>query len=1019
MAIDENLVLGIDLGIGSCGWALLNQGAGSVVAMGVRTFDVPETDKERTPTNQLRRQHRGLRRVLRRRRQRMASIRRLFRDGGLIAGDGSGALRIAELDPWELRASGLDRRLTGPELAVALGHIAKHRGFRSNSKRERGANAADESSKMLNEIAATRDRLAQWRTVGEMFARDERYADRKRNREGDYTRSILRDDQEREVRVLFDVQRRAGNPLATPELEATFIALAFSQRPLQDSEHLVGSCPFESDQKRAAKRAPSFERFRLLSRLAALRIADGRQERPLTTDERRLAEAQFGRTKKYSYTALRKAIGLHADLGFAGVPADGEKNDFVARAGAAAEGTASLREAIVSGAGEVAWGSLLNAPAKLDAIAAILTFRDDIGSIRNGLAALELESGVLEAVMAGVENGRAFQAFKGAGHISAKACRTLIPRLQKGLVYSEACSEAGYEHAARPRTKVAEIGNPIARKALIEAVKQVKAIVQEYGLPGAIHIELAREVGKSKEERDEIRAGIEKRNKQKDRLREEFTSVVGLPSAGAEDLLRFELWKEQNGRCLYTDRSIHPSAIVAADNSVQVDHILPWSRSGDDSFINKTLCVIQANQDKRGRTPFEWFGDEADRWQSFAARVETIKVMKGRKKRNYLLKDARILEDKFRPRNLNDTRYAARLLADELRYLYPEGDGSRVRARPGPLTDRLRRAWGIQDLKKGPDGGRVADDRHHALDALVVAATTESALQRLTRAFQEAERRGSHRDFTDFPPPWHGFAAEARAHYETVFVSRAERRRARGQGHAATVRAIEETGEGPAVYERRNVDALTLADLARIKDAERNHRTVAALREWIEAGKPKDRRPLSPKGDPIAKVRLRTNKKLDVLVRNGAAERGEMTRVDVFRRQNRKGTWEYFLVPIYPHQIFDRKDWPEPPNKAIQANTEEAEWPEVNADYEFLWSIYPLSYIEVVKPNGEVIRGYSRGASRSTGAFTISPAKSLQEVRSGIGTRTLTEFRKFHVDRLGRRFEIDREQRTWRGVACT
>lgn len=73
----------------------------------------------------------------------------------------------------------------------------------------------------------------------------------------------------------------------------------------------------------------------------------------------------------------------------------------------------------------------------------------------------------------------------------------------------------------------------------------------------------------------------------------------------------------------------------------------------------------------------------------------------------------------------------------------------------------------------------------------------------------------------------------------------------------------------------------------------------------------------------------------------------------------------------------------------------------------------------MVKPNGEVIRGYSRGASRSTGAFTISPAKSLQEVRSGIGTRTLTEFRKFHVDRLGRRFEIDREQRTWRGVACT
>src|SRR5690606_24308485 len=131
-----------------------------------------------------------------------------------------------------------------------------------------------------------------------------------------------------------------------------------------------------------------------------------------------------------------------------------------------------------------------------------------------------------------------------------------------------------------------------------------------------------------------------------------------------------------------------------------------------------------------------------------------------------------------------------------------------------------RRAWGIQDLKKGPDGKRVADDRHHALDALVVAATTESALQHLTRAFQEAEARGSHRDFGDFPPPWPSFVAEARALYETVFVSRAERRRARGQGHAATVRATQETDEGPVVYERRNVDALTLPDLVRIKDAE-------------------------------------------------------------------------------------------------------------------------------------------------------------------------------------------------------
>ena len=134
MVIHENRTLGIDLGIASCGWAVIevdDDCMGRIVAMGSRTWDAPETDKERTPTNQLRRGHRGMRRVLKRRRQRMSEIRRLFRDHGLIEVQGPTGLRIAELNPWTLRAEGLDRKLTGHELAVALGHIAKHRGFKS------------------------------------------------------------------------------------------------------------------------------------------------------------------------------------------------------------------------------------------------------------------------------------------------------------------------------------------------------------------------------------------------------------------------------------------------------------------------------------------------------------------------------------------------------------------------------------------------------------------------------------------------------------------------------------------------------------------------------------------------------------------------------------------------------------------------------------------------------------------------------------------------------------------------
>jgi len=97
--------------------------------------------------------------------------------------------------------------------------------------------------------------------------------------------------------------------------------------------------------------------------------------------------------------------------------------------------------------------------------------------------------------------------------------------------------------------------------------------------------------------------------------------------------------------------------------------------------------------------------------------------MKGRKKRNFLLKATSDVEEKFRSRNLNDTRYACRLLLNVLK-ADVQYDGVTVAARPGPLTDRLRRAWGVQSLKKSPDGERKPDDRHHALDAVIVAPPT-------------------------------------------------------------------------------------------------------------------------------------------------------------------------------------------------------------------------------------------------------------------------------------------------------
>jgi CRISPR-associated endonuclease Csn1 len=1023
-------IFGIDSGIASIGWAVLEmaENDGCIVAAGTRMFDAPETDKERTPTNAVRRLHRGQRRVIRRRRQRMVALRSLFRDHGLALAAGRDALRIAGHDPWQLRATALERLLNGSELAVALGHIARHRGFRSNSKRDRAANAPDDTSKMLKAIAATQERLGQWRTVGQMFGRDPQYAERKRNRGQDYSRSVLRQDLEAEVRELFAAQRRMGSTLASEALQASFTRTAFFQRPLADSEHMVQRCPFEPAEMRTARRSYAFEMFRLLARLANLQLTARGDEWPLTQQQIALITTDFGRQKSITYRAVRKLLDLGPGTRFAGVAEKDEARDVVARAGGAAEGTAALRAI----GGDAVWRTLMNAPAMRDRIAEVLTFREGPASIRNGLQEAGLQEPLLDAIMAGVADGK-FAAFTHAGHISAKAARTLIPAMARGLRYDDACKEVGYDHAARPEVNLDDVRNPVVRKALSEILKQVRTLVHEFGLPDHMHIELARDIGKSAEERDKISNGIEDRNKQRDRLRTELAELLARAPV-LEELVRYELWKEQNGRCLYTDEPINPDWIAASDNRVQVDHILPWSRFGDDSFMNKALCIAHANQAKRARTPFEWFSQDrtTKAWEEFSARVEGCKEMKGRKKGQfYLRRNAAEVEERFRNRNLGDTRYVARLALDLLARMYPRDGQRHVLARPGQLTAKLRRAWGVEDVKKDAQGKRRHDDRHHALDAIVLAATSEATLQRLTKAAQEAERQGAPRgfDFDYVPEPWRGFRQAALAAVDAVFVSRSERRRARGEAHAATIKQVRTIDGAPVVFERRPVEKLVLADIekipvpepyGRVADPARLHAaTVAELRRWIEAGKPKDQPPRSPRGDVIRKVRVASRDKPAVAIRGGTADRGDMVRVDVFTKPNRRGRTEYYLVPIYPHQVADRMDYPRPPNKAVVAYKPEADWACIDNTYRFRFSLHANSLIEATKPDGEVIMGYFKGLHRGTGALAISPHQSPRDTRGGIGGKTLLRLRKLSVDRLGRVHEVQRETRTWHGEACT
>ncbi len=1054
-------ILGIDLGIASCGWGVIetSEPDGKIVAAGVRMFDAPLVDKTGEPKSAQRRAARGQRRVIRRRRQRMNAVRKLLHQNGLLPDASPNALHEAlrrvspkgthpPVTPWTLRAAAYQRALTNDELAVVLGHIARHRGFRSNSKSEGNANAAAETSKMKKAMETTREGLAKYHSFGEMLANDEKFKDRKRNRDKDYSHTAKRSDLEDEVRTVFSAQRRLGNLAASDELAAAFAAAAFFQRPLQDSEKLVGKCPFEPDQMRTARRAPSFELFRYLSRLAHLRISVGRAERPLTPDEIAVAAKGFGETKKtITFASLRETLDLDPNARFAGIPKDKEnKLDVAARSGGAAYGTKTLRDVL----GEAPWQSLAKTPEKLDRIAEVLSFREDFGSIREGLNEIGLEPTVSEHLLDEAAKGT-FKDFTRPAHISALACRNIIPGLRQGMVYSEACARIGYDHAARASVSLDQINSPVTRKAFSEAIKQIRTVDREYGPFDFVHIELARDVGKSAEERAKLTAGLEERTAEKEKRRNEAAELLGRRVTD-DELLRYELAKEQGWKCIYSGDAIDPKGFAANDMRYQVDHILPWSRFGDDSYLNKTLCTATANQNKRGRTPFEWF--EADKteaeWMIYVARVESLKEIKGRKKRNYVLKSAGDIEEKFKARNLTDTQWVTRLLADELTRMFPAPEGKRrIFTRPGAITSKLRRAWGLEGLKK-VDGKRVPDDRHHAVDALVLAATTEGLLNRMTREVQKREKEGRQDDIFHVRQPWPGFRLDVERTVRGdngsggVFVSRAERRRARGKAHDATVRQVrgsdgkklinmkphEISGE-KIVYERKDIadKKFKESDLenipvpvpyGKVVDPKKlRDEMVESLRAWIRRGKPKDDPPRSPNGDIIRRVRMATDKKVAIEINGGAVDRGDMARVDVFRKLSRNGKPNYFFVPIYPHQVADSINWPTPPNKAIFQAKDEEDWIEINSEYEFLFSLNLHAFVELTKSNGEIVDGYFKGIDRATGNIALASHINLLDLQRGIGPKTSLSFRKFMVDRLGRKFEVKRELRTWRGKVCT
>jgi CRISPR-associated endonuclease Csn1 len=1070
--IAENLTVGFDLGIASVGWAILDEAENAILDAGVWTFNAPETDKEKTPKNQIRQQMRSMRRTVNHRRKRMNAVRQFLFENRLFPSLAKSAARDTlvalnaqsetQVTPWTLRTDALSRKLSDIELGVALYHIGRHRGFQSN--RKGGENAeAGEDQKALKAMQGLATAIQTYRTLGQALTCDDKLSKRKRNVSGDYGRTPKREWLRQEVAIIFEEQNKRGHALSSDLIEK-FFQTAFTQRPLQDQADRVGMCPFEKHQKRASKHAPSFELFRFLQKLNHMSFwMPGAPDWTLTPEQIQTLAQKFGRQPSFTYKTLRTTLDIDPNARFRGVAKEDEGQDIATRKSSSAQGTMALKAAL---------GGLYDTTdiALLDEAMFVIAFHESNDNLRKALTKIGLEEAAFEALMKGVESN-IFKGISKPAHISALACRNIIPGLLQGKVYSEACELAGYDHTAPDASPLVQlkkevagkspsqirqalsallsdpkqhlIGSPVAKKAFLEAIKQFVALVNNHvalggRLPGKVHVELARDVGKSALERNQIKNGIEKRNKTLDKVALEFAECFGHPPRrGANDLLTYELAQEQGWVCLYTGDPIEPRTLFDG-LTYQIDHILPWARFGDDSFMNKTVCTARANQAKKNRTPVEWANSGeagAPDLDDYLARVEACKEMRGLKKRNYTLKNAAEVEEKFRTRNLNDTRWACRLFLQSLDLFYDDnlmvsetGDKKvrRLFARPGSIIAKARHAWGVERLKKDENGNRLEDDRHHAIDAITIAAMSEAMLQALTRAHQEAENKGSARAFEGFAPPWPRFRDDVIAGIEGVLVARAENKRVSGQKHKETINGLDE--ETQTVFERLTptelLDQITKkVDESRYFEAlearfERPHRSKAIIEEllrWQDAGRPASDPPLGPTGDGIGKIRvIAPTTKAAVRIRGGTADRGDMARVDVFSKPHKTtGKKQFYVVPIYPHQVASDAT---PPNRAVVRGGDERAWIQLDRSFSFEFSLFKNSYFEITKSDGTVLDLHFRGLNSNDGFLVASPNLSLSDkFKSKVGTVSLFDFKKNAIDRLGTKHPIENEVRTWQG----
>ena len=1004
-------VVGLDIGITSVGWATLLLDSQDepvrILDLNSRIFDKAEVPKTGASLAAPRRMARGVRRRLRRRKFRLHRVRQYILRHHILDKAGLECLYKpkTDIDIFALRTAGLDRLLEPEEWARILLYMAKHRGFKSNRK---SASDASDDGDMLDAIRKNKEVLSKYRSVGEMFDKDEKFSDHKRNKGGSYEFTVARSMLVDEIKLLFEKQRDFGLAFAEKDAEEEYIELFSAQRnfdegPGGDSpyggnqiEKMIGLCTFEgkNGEKRAPKASYAFMATNLWQKINQIRIIEKGTERPLTAEEAGKIDEKAWKKEAMTYKDIRSEISLGDEASFKGLPykwteTDKEETESKVKFSLVKE-YHTLRKVL----DKVEKNRILQlSHDDIDNIAYIFSVYKNDDKIREALEETDLDSKDIDVL---IEHLGTFSKF---GHLSLKACYKILPYLEQGMVYSDACTAAGYDFRKSAQGSIADIPNPVVKRAISQTMKVLKAIKQKYGCPPVeIHIEMARELAKSFDERQKMTKSIEENQSHNERIKERLQKEFNVPYPSGQDIVKLKLYEEQNETCAYSQKHIDAAKLFHDPNYAEVDHIIPYSRSFDDTYNNKVLVLTAENRQKGNRTPMEYLSGDEARKKQFVAWVKSD-IKKPRKRENLLReKFTADAENDWKARHLQDTQYISRFMLNYLQNNYELTPGNTDRRRRiipvnGAVTAYVRKRLGISKIREN-------GDLHHAVDAAVIAAVTQGVVNSVSRYSKRHELQyhvDEHGNCVDlvtgelmgdafkenhkikgFPEPWAQFRAELEARVsenaaeairilnlptyspdeeiKTPFVSRMVRHKTTGQAHEDTVRGKSNVADN--VY----VKKVALTEL-KLKDGEiegyynpsSDRILYEALKKRLEqfGGKGKDafKEPFhKPKSDgspgPIVKkckVLDKINLAVQVHGGNGATSNanGSMIRVDIFKVKEKNDKSSYYAVPIYVADTVKS----ELPKKAVCQKPYD-EWPEMK-EADFAFSLYPNDVIYI------------------------------------------------------------------------